>query len=66
MAIGNFLTTVDVADILKVSERRVLQFVKDARLKPVDNVGGSYVFAKGEVTKFASKPRRGGRPRKKS
>lgn len=63
MAIGNFLTTVEVADILGVSRRRVLQFVDEKRLEPKGEAGSAWLFDSREVRQFSKEKRQTGRPK---
>lgn len=63
MAIGNYLTTEEVAEKLGVTPGRVRQFVYDERLKPKEKIGQVLFFDAKEVDKFASLPRKTGRPK---
>jgi hypothetical protein len=63
MAIGNYLTTEEVAEKLGVTPGRVRQFVYDDRLKPKEKIGQVLFFDKDEVQKFAKLPRKTGRPK---
>lgn len=63
MAVGNFLTTVEVADILGVSRRRVIQFVHAKRIKPSGEAGSALLFDSREVREFAKEKRKTGRPK---
>ena len=64
MAIGNLLTTEEVARELGVSAKRVSHFVMDERLKPAKKLGRINLFDRVEVRKFAGKTRKNGRPKK--
>lgn len=64
MAIGEYLTTADVAGKLGVSESRVRQFVMDGRLNPVQKIGQVLFFAAASVREFSKVPRNSGRPKK--
>lgn len=63
MAIGNYLTTEEVADELGVTPGRVRQFVTEERLKPREKIGQVLFFDKIDVQKFATLPRKTGRPK---
>ncbi len=63
MAIGNYLTTEDVANELGVTTGRVRQFVMRNRLKPVEKIGQVLFFTREEVDKFREIPRNPGRPK---
>lgn len=63
MAIGNYLTTEDVAEVLGVTPGRVRQFVVDGRLKPEKKIGQVLFFDAEKVAEFAEKPRNVGRPK---
>lgn len=63
MAIGNFLTTDEVADELGVSPGRVHQFVTDGRLKISQRLGNILLFDRKDVEKFGEIPRIPGRPK---
>lgn len=63
MAIGNYLTTEDVADKLGVTPGRVRQFVVDGRLVPEKKIGQVLFFDADKVAEFAEKPRNVGRPK---
>lgn len=63
MAIGNFLTTEEVADELGVTPGRVRQFVVEDRLKPKQKIGQVLFFDRDEVQNFAELPRKTGRPK---
>ncbi len=65
MAVGNLLTTAEVAALLGVSTMRVSQFVAEERLLPRQRVGTAMLFEKKDVAAFAKKPRKRGRPAKK-
>lgn len=64
MAIGPYLTTEEVADILGVNQSRVHQFVGEGRISPVRRVGRMLLFDRKMVAKLAKQPRRTGRPKK--
>lgn len=61
MAIGNFLTTKDVATRLGVTVGRVRQFVMAQRLVPLKKIGNLLFFDPEHVNEFAQKERRPGR-----
>ena len=63
MAIGNYLTTEDVAKQLDVTPGRVRQFVVDGRLIPDKKIGQVLFFDAEKVAEFAEKPRNVGRPK---
>jgi len=63
MAIGNFLTTEDVAEKLGVTPGRVRQFVVAGRLEPDKKIGQVLFFDAEKVAEFAEKPRNVGRPK---
>lgn len=63
MAIGNFLTTEEAADFLKISPGRVRQFMSDGRLKPDTVIGNAALFDREKLEKFAEIPRKTGRPK---
>lgn len=65
MAIGNFLTTRETAEIVGVSENRIRQFAVDGRL-PGQRIGIQLFFDRDVVRKFSKKPRKNGRPKEKS
>lgn len=64
MAIGNFLTTADVAEELSLSESRVRQFVMEGRLKPDQKIGQMLFFTRQSIRDFSKIPRDTGRPKK--
>ena len=64
MAIGEFLTTSDVAEQLSLSESRVRQFVMDGRLAPVQKIGQVLFFRAKDVQEFSKIERENGRPKK--
>lgn len=70
-ATGELLTTNDVAELLGVTPIRVRQFATEkdadgnARL-PSHCVEGRHFFERKIVEKFAKKPRKTGKPKKKS
>lgn len=63
MAIGDFLTTEEVAEKLGVTPARVRHLVKAGRLKKSDRVGHMLIFDKAEVERFRAIPRKPGRPK---
>ncbi len=63
MAIGNYLTVAETAELLGVSVMRVYQLVDEERLK-VERSGRQIYIAREEAAKFAKKPRAAGRPKK--
>jgi excisionase family DNA binding protein len=65
MAIGNFVTTQEAADILGVTDIRVRQIVQDGRLTR-HNAGRMILLDKREVQEFAKEDRPAGRPKKSS
>ena len=66
MAIGEFLTTADVAEELALSESRVRQFVMDGRLSPIQKIGQVLFFTRESVRDFSRLSRPSGRPKKTS
>lgn len=56
-----YLTVSDVAEKLKVSPRRVRQFIGEGRLQ-AKKIGKQYIIAKASLGAFADKPRKVGRP----
>lgn len=64
MAIGNLLTSVEVARELGVSIKRVSNFVVENRLKPAKQIGRINLFDRKAVKEFAKKARKSGRPKK--
>lgn len=62
MAIGEFITTIEAAGILKVSTGRVRQFVMEGRLN-AKKIGTVLFFKRKEVRDFASIQRPWGKPR---
>lgn len=66
MAIGDYLTTKDVARKLRVNTSRVSQLIADERfrLKVAARVGTTMFFTKEEVERVAKIPRKIGRPKK--
>lgn len=63
MAIGDYLTTEDVAELLHVTPARVRHFVADERLIPEKKIGQVWFFDPEKVRKFAEIPRKTGRPK---
>lgn len=63
MALGNYLTTDDVAEILDVTPGRVRQFVVEGRLEPETKIGQVLFFDEEKVAKFRKIPRNPGRPK---
>lgn len=63
MAIGNFLTTEDVANLLNVTPGRVRQFVVEGRLEYEKKIGQVLFFDEEKVQEFRSIPRNPGRPK---
>lgn len=63
MAIGNFLTTDEVARKLRVSPGRVRQFVAEGRLHYERKIGSAALFDAEVVEQFAKQPRPTGRPK---
>ena len=63
MAIGEYLTTDDVATELNISAGRVRQFVVEGRLKYFKKIGQVLFFDPDEVQKFKQTPRNPGRPK---
>lgn len=61
MAIGNYLTTDDAAELLGVSPGRVRQFVTDGRLEVAEKVGHINLFDREKVEKLREIPRNPGR-----
>lgn len=64
MAIGNLLTTEEVAEELGVTPGRVRQFVTDERLKIAQRVGHILLFERELIEKFRDIPRPAGRRKK--
>jgi hypothetical protein len=64
MAIGNFLTTLEVAQVLDVTPGRVRQFVTEQRLEPTQRVGHILLFDRKSVEAFKQIPRPAGRQKK--
>jgi len=64
MAIGEFLTTKDVAEKLGVTTGRVHHFVVEGRLKVFRKIGSLLFFNAKDVEDFAKSPRKNGRPKK--
>ena len=62
MAIGNYLTTAEVAEMLNVTPMRIHQFVRGKRLAAT-RVGKQLFFERHIVAKFAKTPRINGRPK---
>lgn len=65
MAIGNYLTTEEVAERLGVTTGRVRQFHTEGRLPSV-KVGPVLLFEKSAVAAFQRQDRPNGRPRKQT
>lgn len=63
MAIGNYITTSEAAEVLGVSNIRVRQFVAEGRLTRY-MVGRTILLDRDEVKEFADQERPTGRPRK--
>ncbi len=61
MAIGEYLTTAEVAKALKVTPMRVHQFRKENRLAG-HLIGTVLLFHRNDVADFKAKKRRPGRP----
>lgn len=56
MALGDLLTTQEVAELLGVSGGRVRQFVMEGRLKPLDEkIGTALLFPRRTVELFAKR-----------
>lgn len=62
MAIGNYLTVAETADILGVSVMRVYQLVDEGRLT-AERSGRQIYIARDVAVKFSKKPRAVGRPK---
>ena len=62
MAIGNYLTTEEVAGELNVSPGRVRQFACREQLLPDKKIGTQLFFLRAKVEKFKNTPRNTGRP----
>jgi len=58
-----YLSTRDAAEILGVTECRVLQFRQEGRLRAAKRFGKSWAFYESEVRRFAEEPRSPGRPK---
>ena len=63
MAIGNYLTTEDVAKQLDVTPGRVRQFVVDGRLIPDKKLGQVLFFDAEKIGEFAERLRIVGSPK---
>ena len=63
MAIGNLITTDEVAKRLGVSLGRVRQFVMEGRLQFERKIGTALLFDRDLVEAFANTPRPKGRPK---
>lgn len=64
MAIGNLLTTEEVAEELGVTPGRVRQFVCEERLEIKQRVGHILLFTRETIEKFREIPRPAGRKKK--
>lgn len=58
-----YLSVKEAADLLGVTQRRVLQFRAEGRLRGAKRFGKSWAIAKSEVERFADEPRNPGRPK---
>ncbi|MDE2010495.1 MAG: helix-turn-helix domain-containing protein [Candidatus Omnitrophica bacterium] len=58
------ITTRKAAEILGITMTRVQQFARAGRLPPARIVGNVLLFEESEVSRFAAKVRKCGRPRK--
>ncbi len=63
MAIGNYLTTDEVAEILGITPGRVRQIVVDGRLVPDEKIGNANLFTRENIDNFAKLERKNGRPK---
>ncbi len=64
MAIGPYLTTVEVAEKLSVHPSRISHFVKEKRLSVAQRFGTAMLFWPKDVEEFNKQPRKAGRPPK--
>jgi predicted site-specific integrase-resolvase len=62
--VPQLMGTTEAADALDVSRQRVIQYVQDGRLKPVQILGMGPVFLADDVRNLALIPRVTGRPKK--
>jgi excisionase family DNA binding protein len=60
---GDWMTVAEAARILKVSTRRVHQFIDEGRLE-AEKIGRDVFIRKPSVEALKRQPRRAGRPRK--
>jgi len=59
----SYLSVQEVAEVLGVSERRVLQFREEGRLRGSRRFGKSWAIQRSEVERFSKEPRSPGRPK---
>jgi len=58
-----YLSVKEAAEMLGVSERRVLQFRDEGRLRGAKRFGRAWAIKQSEVERFAEEPRFVGRPK---
>lgn len=58
-----YLSVRETAEILGVTDRRVLQFLDEGRLRGARRFGKSWAIQASEVERFAKEPREPGRPK---
>jgi len=63
IAIDEYLTTEEVASVLRVTTGRVRQFVMKNRLIPSRRIGRQLLFDRKIVAEFCLNPRKTGRPK---
>ena len=63
MALGQYMTTEDVAKLLRVTPARIRQFVMEGRLEYEKKIGQVLFFDEDKVQEFRSIPRNPGRPK---
>lgn len=63
MAIGEWMTTKEVAEFLGVTDGRVRQFVIEGRLHPEKLFGHLLAFHRSKIEEFANRERKVGRPK---
>lgn len=64
MALDDWVTTAEAADIIGVSKIRVLQFFHEGRFSG-ERVGQQLLFRRADIKAFARQDRPHGRPREK-
>jgi excisionase family DNA binding protein len=60
----DYLTTLQAAQILGLTQERVLAFIKDGRLK-AEHIGRAWVILRSDLEEFKKQPRIPGRPKKR-